>query len=108
MVISEPAGAYALENYTITEHDVESPDDYDGDGIDDMTEFNNMPTDGPLNFAESIDFIDGATSIPDAETFMNLATINNVGWAPFLDDQLYVKFGILDRDTSEPKSLFHK
>ena len=31
MVISEPAGAYALENYTITEHDVESPDDYDGD-----------------------------------------------------------------------------
>jgi len=106
MVISEPAGAYALENYTITEHDVESPDDYDGDGIDDMTEFNNMPTDGPLNFAESIDFIDGATSIPDAETFMNLATINNVGWAPFLDDQLYVKFGILDRDTSEPKVYF--
>jgi len=83
-----------------------NPDDYDGDGIDDITEFNNMPTDGPLNFAEAIDFIDGATSIPDAETFMSLATVNNVGWAPFLDDQLYVKFGILDRDTSEPKVYF--
>ncbi len=106
MVISEPAGAYPLESYTITEHDMGDPDDYDGDGIDDITEFNNMPTDGPLNFASPIDFVDGATSIPDAETFMSLATVNNVGWAPFLDDQLYVKFGILDRDTSEPKVYF--
>ena len=106
MIISESGAAYPLENYTITEHDMGNPDDYDGDGIDDITEFNNMPTDGPLNFAEAIDFIDGATSIPDAETFMNLATVNNVGWAPFLDDQLYVKFGILDRDTSEPKVYF--
>jgi hypothetical protein len=106
MVISESGEAYPLENYTITEHDMENPDDYDGDGIDDIAEFNNMPTDGPLNFAEAIDFIDGATSIPDAETFMSLATVNNVGWAPFLDDQLYVKFGILDRDTSEPKVYF--
>jgi len=106
MIISESGAAYPLENYTITEHDMENPDDYDGDGIDDITEFNNMPTDGPLNFAEAIDFIDGATSIPDAETFMSLATVNNVGWAPFLDDQLYVKFGILDRDTSEPKVYF--
>jgi len=106
MIISESGAAYPLENYTITEHEMGNPDDYDGDGIDDITEFNNMPTDGPLNFAEAIDFIDGATSIPDAETFMSLATVNNVGWAPFLDDQLYVKFGILDRDTSEPKVYF--
>ena len=106
MIISESGAAYPFENYTITEHDMGNPDDYDGDGIDDITEFNNMPTDGPLNFAEAIDFIDGATSIPDAETFMSLATVNNVGWAPFLDDQLYVKFGILDRDTSEPKVYF--
>ena len=45
MVISEPAAAYPQEQYTITEHDSASPDDYDGDGIDDVTEFNNMPTD---------------------------------------------------------------
>ena len=37
---------------------------------------------------------------------MDLATINNVGWAPFLDDQLYVKFGILNRDTPEPQVYF--
>ena len=106
MVISEPGGAYPQENYTITEHDVANPDDTDGDGIDDITEFNNMPTDAPLNFADAIDFNDGATSIPDAQTFLDLATINNVGWAPFLDGQLYVKFGILDRDTDNPKVYF--
>ena len=106
MVIADPSGAYPLSNYTITEHDVSNPDDYDGDGIDDITEFNNMPTDAPINFAEAVDFIDGATSIPDSATFMALATVNNVGWAPFLDDQLYVKFGILDRDTPEPKIYF--
>ena len=106
MIISEPSQAYPQENYSITEHDITAPDDYDSDGIDDITEFNNMPTDSPFNNAGAIDFIDGSTSIPDAATFMELATINNVGWAPFLDDQLYVKFGILDRDTPEPKVYF--
>ena len=106
MVISEPAGAYPLESYSITAHDIANPDDYDEDGIDDITEFNNMPTYAPFNAADPIDIIDGSTSIPDADTFMELATVNNVGWAPFLDDQLYVKFGILDRDTPNPKVYF--
>ena len=106
MSISGPGGAYPLANYNITEHSISSPDDYDGDGIDDVTEFNNMPTDAPFNNAYSIAFEDGTTSIPDAQTFMDLATIQNVGWAPFLDGQLYVKFGILDRDTPEPKVYF--
>ncbi len=106
MIISEPGAAYPQENYSITEHDVANPDDYDGDGIDDLTEFNNMPTDAPINYAESIAFIDGSTSIPDAETFLDLAAVNDVPWAPFLNGQLYVKFGILDRDTDEPKVYF--
>ena len=106
MIISESGGAYPLENYSITAHDIANPDDYDGDGIDDISEFNNMPTDAPFNYADPIAFVDGATSIPDAATFMDLATVNNVGWAPFLDDQLYVKFGILDRDTDQPKVYF--
>ena len=106
MVISESLGAYPLENYSITEHDVSAPEDYDGDGIDDITEFNNMPTDSPFNFAPPIAISDGSTSIPDIETFNELATINNVVWAPFLDDQMYVKFGILDRDTDNPKVYF--
>lgn len=106
IVMMDPAGAYPLENYTVTQHDIASPDDYDGDGIDDITEFNNMPTNAPLNFAAPIDFVDGTTSIPNSQIFMELATVNNVPWAPFLDDQLYVKFGILDINTSEPKVYF--
>ena len=85
MIISDPGGAYPIENYTVTAYDISNPGDIDGDEIDDVTEFNNMPTDAPINFAEAIDFEDGATSIPDAETFMGLATINDVGWAPFLE-----------------------
>ena len=106
MVISEPGAAYPEDQYTVREYDVSDPGDIDGDLIDDITEHQNMPTDAPLNYAAPIDFEDGSTSIPDAETFMALATVNNVGWAPFLDDQLYVKFGIMDRDTPEPKVYF--
>ena len=105
MVISDQGGAYPLENYTVNQYDVK-PSMIDGDGIDDVTEYNNMPTDAPINFAESVDFLDGSTSVPDAQVFMDLATINDVGWAPFLNGQLYVKFGILDRDTPEPKIYF--
>lgn len=106
LIISEPAGAYDLEDYEITEHRISEPDDIDGDGIDDITEFNNMPTNAPLNYAEAVSFIDGTTSIDDAETFASLAVIEDVPWAPFLNGQQFVKFGILDRDTDEPKVYF--
>jgi hypothetical protein len=106
LLISEPAGAYPLQNYSITEHSIVAPDDTDGDGIDDITEFNNMPTDAPLNFAEAVTFINGATSIDDAATFASLAVVEDVPWAPFLNGQQFVKFGILDRDTDEPKVYF--
>ena len=106
LVISAPGAAYPIDEYTVWEYDLTNPGDIDGDGIDDVTEYNNMPTDAPINHAESINFYDGSTSIPDAETFMELATVNNVGWAPFLDDQLYVKFGILNRDSPNPEVYF--
>ncbi len=106
LIISEPAGAYDLQNYCVTEHSIANPDDSDGDGIDDISEFNNMPTDAPLNYAEAISFVDGTTSIDNAETFAQLAVVEDVPWAPFLDGQQYVKFGILDRDTDQPKVYF--
>ena len=106
MIISEPGGAYPVEQYTVLGYDVDNPGDTDGDLLDDVTEFGDMPSNAPLNFAHAVDFVDGSTSIPDAETFMALAAVNNVGWAPFLDDQLYVKFGIADRDSPEPKVYF--
>jgi len=106
LVITEPGAAYQLQNYSVFEHSIANPDDVDGDGIDDITEFNDMPTNAPLNFAESISFFDGTTSIPDAETFASMSVVANVPWAPFLNGQQFVKFGILDRDTDEPKIYF--
>lgn len=106
MIISEPLEAYQLQNYQITAHSIANPDDTDGDGIDDITEYNNMPTDAPLNFAEAIELIDGTTSINDAATFASLAVVEDVPWAPFLNGTQFVKFGILDRDTDEPKVYF--
>ena len=106
MVISAPGAAYPLEHYSVWEYDLANPGDIDGDGTDDVSEYDAMPTDAPLNYAEAVDLNDGTTSIPDAETFMTLAVVNNVGWAPFLDDQLYVKFGILNRDGPNPEVYF--
>ncbi len=106
MIISEPLAAFPLQNYKITAHSIANPDDTDGDGIDDITEFNNMPTDAPLNFAEAISFTDGTTSIDNAETFTSMAVVADVPWAPFLNGQQFVKFGILDRDTDKPRVYF--
>ena len=107
MIISEPLAAYPLENYTITEHSIADPDDTDGDGVDDVTEFNNMPTDAPLNHSSAIPFVDGTTSIDNAETFESLAVVTEeVFWAPFLNNQQFVKFGILDPDTENPRVYF--
>jgi len=106
LIISEPAAAFPLQNYQVIAHDIASPDDTDGDGIDDITEFNNMPTDAPLNFAAPVSFVDGTTSIPDHATFESLAVVEDVPWAPFLNGQQFVKFGILDKDTDEPKIYF--
>ena len=106
MIISESLAAYPLSSYKITAHSIAAPDDADGDGIDDITEYNNMPTQAPLNFAEEISFIDGTTSIDDAATFASMAVVEDVPWAPFLNGQQFVKFGILDRDTDEPKVYF--
>lgn len=106
MIISESSAGYAQQNYRITAHSMSNPDDLDGDGIDDITELNNMPTMAPLNHAEQIDFEDGTTSIDNAQTFEDMAVVADVPWAPFLNGQLFVKFGILDRDTDEPKVYF--
>jgi len=106
MQISESLAAYPPGSYSITSYDIANPHDTDGDGTNDLAELANMPTDAPLNFASPIDFTDGTTSIPDAATFASMAVVADVPWAPFLDGQQFVKFGILDRDTDQPQIYF--
>lgn len=107
MSISEPGGAYPIENYEIIAYSVATPDDTDGDGVDDLTEFKNMPSQAPLNAAPPVPFIDGATAVDNYETFSSLAVIDtNVPWAPFLNNREFVKFAILDQDSDSPKVYF--
>lgn len=107
MVISEPLAAFPLQNYKITGHSIANPDDTDGDGIDDISEFNDMPAQAPLNFAEEVPFVDGTTSIDSYATFSELAVVSdNIPWAPFLNDQEFVKFAILNQDSDQPEVYF--
>ena len=107
MFISEPLNAYSIQNYKITAHDIADPDDTDGDGINDIAEFNNMPTLAPLNYADEVPFVDGTTSITSAEVFSELAVINSdIPWAPFLNNQEFAKFVIVGQASDNPQVYF--
>jgi len=107
MIISEPLEAYPIESYKITAFDINAPVDTDGDGIDDVSELNNMPTQAPLNFAEAIPFNDGTTSIPNSDIYSELAVIDDdIPWAPFLNNQEFAKFVILNQDSERPEIYF--
>lgn len=107
MAISEPLAAYALENYKITEHSIASPDDTDGDGVDDITEYGNRPTQSPLNFAPAVPLVDGTTVITSQELYSELAVVSeNIPWAPFLNNREFAKFVIVRQSSDEPEVYF--
>ena len=107
MIVSEPLASFPYANYTITAHSIANPDDSDGDGIDDITEYNNMPTSGVFNYADEIPFEDGTLSIDNHETFASLAVVSeDVFWAPFLNNQEFVKFAIVNQNSDNPEVYF--
>jgi hypothetical protein len=106
-IITEPLGNYPEDHYEVLEYPIASPNDSDGDGIDDITEFNAMPVDNPINFADPIDEINGLTTINNLTTFNTLSIqLENVQFSPFLDGKKFVKYIILDFDTPDPKVYF--
>jgi hypothetical protein len=106
-LITEPLGALPLEHYQILEFPILEPVDIDNDGLDDLTENNNLPTQAPLNTAPSVDFNNGTVSVNSLTTFKALSLADTiVPWSPFLNDKQFVKFTILDLDTDSPKLYF--
>ena len=67
-VAALPAASYRVEKYRVA-----CPADVDGDGIDDLTELNNMGSMNPVNPAAAIDISRGAAAVPDRDTFETLA-----------------------------------
>ena len=107
MIISEPLSAFPEGNYSITAFSLDSPADFDGDNINDVTEFFDMPTNAPLNFADEVPFVDGVTAINSHEVFTDLSVVSqDIPWAPFLNNQEFVKFAIVNQDSENPEIYF--
>ncbi|MEM9547747.1 MAG: PEP/pyruvate-binding domain-containing protein [Bacteroidota bacterium] len=106
-IISEPLAAYPLEHYQVLEYPVNSPNDSDGDQVDDVTEFLDMPTQSPINHADPIDLVNGTVSINSLTTFKELSIVGeDVPFASYLNGLEFVKFIIIDVNTDNPKLYF--
>ncbi len=105
--LSESLGAYPIEYYHVLEHPIANPKDTDLDGVDDLREYNNQPTQSPFNAAEPIDASDGLLSVDSFTTFKQLSIKKeNVPWSEFLNGKSFVKYMITDFNSSKPKIYF--
>lgn len=106
-IISEPLAAYPIDHYQVLEYSIASPADTDGDGVDDITEFLDMPTKGALNPAAPISFVNGAVTINDRATFKALSYQGDqILIDVHLKELEFVKFYILNVNTNNPKLYF--
>lgn len=106
-IITEPLEHYPLEHYQVLEYAIDTPFDTDGDGLDDVAEYNYMPTHGPLNFAESIDTYFGRVVLNTLSAFNEVSIQEDiVPWIPYLNGKEYVKFIILDFYSTQPRIYF--
>ncbi|CAA6801011.1 MAG: Phosphoenolpyruvate synthase (EC [uncultured Aureispira sp.] len=105
-VLTESLESYPITHYQVLEYPIASPYDTDGDGVDDVTEYQNFPAQNPLNAANSVQFTDGAIAIDSFTTFNQLSIARDlVQWSEFLNGKRFAKFIITDFDTS-PKIYF--
>jgi hypothetical protein len=106
-IIREPLGAYPIDHYQILEYEISDPFDTDGDGYDDITEYNNLPSQSPFSAAEPIDIIDATVAIDTITTF-NLLSLQApvIQFFEFLNGKEFLKFIILDFDSDNPTVYF--
>lgn len=105
--ITEPLSAYPENHYRIKEFSISSPSDYDGDGVNDLEEYNGMPFRGPLNAAIPISEDKGLLTLNTVSAFHQISTLENLtSWVEYLDGVEYTKFTILDFFSDFPKIYF--
>ena len=101
-VAALPMGRYRVEKYLVA-----NPADVDGDCIDDITELDSLGSMNPVNPAGTMEFIHGAVSIPDRQTFKTLSYKGrDVSSDTHLTNLEYVKFTIALMDTDRPVVYF--
>ena len=101
--LRDPAPMTSKGFYRIDATPIWWPVDTDADGIPDPFELLDFGAKNPLNAGVEIPEGDGATAIPDRETFDRMARGFPVAGAP---GALQVKFLITDIDTESPKLHF--
>lgn len=101
-VISESLERYPLDHYRVLEYSIFSPADTDQDGVDDITEFNSIPTQHPLNSAAPTLAVDGLVAIDNFSTFNSISLKQDL----VLDGKEFVKFAITGFNTAHPKVYF--
>ena len=105
--ISEPLSSYPLEHYQVLGYPTNAPNDTDNDGVDDLSEFADIPEYHPLNAAQPVPSSDGYVSIDDTTTFQELSVQQDtVQWSEYLNGKEFVKFIILDFNTAQPKVYY--
>lgn len=106
-ILTEPLAAYPVEQYRVTEHLVAAPVDTDGDGYDDLEEWNDLPSKSPFNTAVPIDTSQGLVYLPNLAVFEALSYKGTPGIQnPNLQGIDVVKFFILDKDSDYPQLYF--
>ncbi|MEM6770064.1 MAG: PEP/pyruvate-binding domain-containing protein [Bacteroidota bacterium] len=106
-VLTEALATRPAAAYTVRRYPVGSPRDLDNDGTDDLTEFNNTPSQSPFNPTPPLNLVDGASLIPDQETFDALAFTSSVpaNNNP-LSERPLVKFYVTDNDADSMRLYF--
>lgn len=107
IVITEALGAYPIDHYEVREYSIDDPNDTDGDGVDDMTEYKAMPFQNPLNASKPLEQEHALISLNTPEAFkMVSAYKNGTSLTGNLKDIEYAKFLILDFYSDQPKVYF--
>lgn len=106
-VITEPLGAYSIQHYQVLEYPINTPFDIDGDTIDDITEFNNLPLQSPLNAGKQKVKFHGLLALDSLTRFKELSANNQlVVWNEYLNGIDYLKYMITDFYSDNPKIYF--
>lgn len=105
--ITEPLGSYPSNHYQVLEYDVSAPGDFDNDGINDMAEYANIPSQNPLNSALEVDILNGLATIDNYTTYNELSIQQEtVQWTPYLDGKEFTKFIIFNFFSPNPQVYF--
>jgi len=106
-LITEPLGAYPINHYQVLEYPQQTPFDTDEDAVDDITEFENLPFQSPLNAGSPQAISDGLLALESLSRFKEISVNNQlVQWNEYLNGIDYIKYIITDFYSSSPKIYF--